>query len=138
MQRFTFALGLGLLAAACGGPQSTAVDAAGTDAPASPTLTVTASPTTVARGEAVTLTVSVTNFTIVNPTSGAPVRDGEGHYHYYLDDSPDYTAAWSPTVTFRPTASTALGPHTLRFVLATGAHQPVQPLVETTASFTVQ
>jgi hypothetical protein len=136
MQRF--ALALGIFAAACGGTQTTAVDAASVDAQAAPTLAVVAEPATVARGEAVTLTVSVTNFTIVNPTTGAPVRDGEGHFHYYLDDSPDYTAAWTPTVTYRTTASTALGAHTLRFVLATGAHQPVQPLVETTVSFTVQ
>lgn len=60
------------------------------------------------------------------------------HYHYYLDDAVDYTAAWTPTVSFRPSASTALGPHTLRFVLVSGAHEPITPLVETTASFTVQ
>lgn len=137
MQRFIIALGF--FAAACGGPQSAApVDAAGIDAPEEPTLTVVASPTTVARGEPVTLTVSVTNFTIVDPRTGAPVRDGEGHYHYYLDDAADYTAAWTPTVTFRPGPATALGPHTLRFVLVSGAHEEITPIIETTASFTVQ
>ncbi|MDQ3336646.1 MAG: hypothetical protein M4D80_15875 [Myxococcota bacterium] len=60
------------------------------------------------------------------------------HYHYYLDNAVKYTAGWTPTVTFKTTATTALGPHTMRFVLATNAHEEVMPVVEATATFTVQ
>jgi hypothetical protein len=135
MQRFVIALGI--LVAACDS-QSSAVDAPMVDASAGPTLAVVASPETITRNEAVTFTVTVTNLTIVNPTASPPPKDGEGHYHYYLDDAVTYTAGWTPTVTFRPTAGTALGAHTMRFVLENNAHEELTPKVETTASFTVQ
>jgi hypothetical protein len=136
MQRFLIVLGI--CGAACGGAQPAAVDATNIDAPGPPTLAVTASPATVARGETVTFTVTVTSFKIVNPMSGVPPKDGEGHFHYYLDDAANYTAGWTPTVTFRPGPAAALGPHSLRFVLANGMHEELTPTVETTASFTVQ
>jgi hypothetical protein len=78
------------------------------------------------------------NFTVVNPLTSPPAKDGEGHYHYYMDDATGYTAAWTPTITFRPSVNTALGPHTMYFVLATNVHEEVAPKVEAAASFTVE
>jgi hypothetical protein len=136
MQRFMIALGI--FAAACGGPDPATVDALVIDAPGAPTLAVVASPVTIARGETVTFTVTVANFTIVNPMTGPPPKDHEGHYHYYLDDAVGYTAGWTPSITLRPTAATALGPHTMRFVLETNDHEELAPKVEATVSFTLQ
>ena len=136
MQRF--AIVLGIVVAGCGSDQPAAVDATEVDAPGPPSLAVVASPATVARGDTVTVTVTVTNFTLVNPTSGGAPKDGEGHFHYYLDDAVNYTAGWTPTVMFRTGPATALGAHTFRFVLSTSAHEEVMPKVEATASFTVQ
>ena len=126
------------LVSACGSSKPATVDAVAVDAPGPPSLSVTASPTTVARGETVTFTVSVTNFTIVNPTTGVAPKPGEGHFHYYVDNATDYVSGWTPTVNFRTGPATALGLHTFRFVLATSAHEEVTPLVESSATFTVQ
>ena len=129
--RFAIAL---LVTAACGSSKPTAVDARAT----APALAIVASPTTVARGGTVTFAVSVERFTIVSPLTKPPPKDGEGHYHYYLDDAENYTAGWTPTVAFKPSETMAPGPHTMRFVLATNVHQEVTPVVEATATFTVQ
>ena len=132
MQRF--AIALGIFTAACGSSKPTAVDARAT----APTVAVTASPATVAPGDTVTFAITVERFKIISPLTQPPVKDGEGHYHYYLDDAEKYTAGWTPTVAFKTPATLAPGPHTMRFVLATNAHEEVVPIVETTATFTVQ
>jgi hypothetical protein len=136
MQRLVIVLGM--FAAGCGGSKPVAVDATSLDASATPTLAVVASPTTIAPGETVTFTVTVEGYKIISPLTGPPPKDGEGHYHYYLDDAPNYTAGWTPTVTFKSLASTAPGPHTMRFALATNVHETRMPLVEASATFTVQ
>lgn len=130
MPRFVLAL----LIAACGSSRP----AATLDAPRAPTVAVVASPATIAPGETVTFTVSVERFKIVSPLTNPPLKDGEGHYHYSLDGAERYTAGWTPTVELELPATIAPGPHTIRFALATNAHEEVSPVVEATATFTVR
>lgn len=139
MQRLS--IPLILLVTACSSPQTLSVDAPTAppiDAPGGPTLAVTASPTTGVPGDPITITLSVTNFAIIDPRSSPPVKPGEGHFHYYIDDAADYTAGWTNPFTYRPSTALGPGPHTLRFVLATSAHDEVAPLVEATTTITIQ
>ena len=133
-------IALGLLFAACGGSTKRAtVDAPpAVDGSTKPAIAVVATPATIAAGETVSVAVTTTNFKIVDPRSGPPVKDGEGHYHYYVDDAPNYIAGWTPSVTITTPASITPGVHTIRFVLATNAHEEVTPIVETSTTFTVQ
>jgi hypothetical protein len=133
MQRFVIVLGI--FGAACGGSKPVAVDA---PVPVEPTVEVVAAPATISPGDMVTFTVTVKSYKIVSPLAGPPAKDGEGHYHYYLDDDANYTAGWTPTVRFKSLATTTPGPHTMRFALATNVHETRLPVVEATATFTVQ
>lgn len=136
-----FFVSFALLLAACASDPKPAVDAPvapTADASTQPSLEVIPTPSTVAAGGSVSFAVNVTNFRIVDPRPGPAPKAGEGHFHYYLDDAVDYVAGWTASVTIRTTAQTSLGEHTVRFVLATSAHEEVTPKVETTATFTVQ
>jgi hypothetical protein len=104
------------------------------------TVALTLDPTTVAAGDTVEATVTVTNFVFEAP-SGQPNEEGHGHYHLYLDDAVggDYLAsAQSPTVTFTMPADTAPGPHTVRISLGDHDHGPVNPPVEDIVDITVE
>ncbi len=81
---------------------------------------------------------TTTNFNVVDPRTGPAPKAGEGHFHYFLDDATRYTAGWTPSITITTGSNTALGVHTVRFVLATSAHVEVTPTVEATATFTVE
>ena len=131
-------LSCALLVVACGSDQSVAVDATVIDAITKPTLVVAAMPSTLPAGEFITVSVSALNYAIIDPRPGPAVKAGEGHYHYYLDDAAQYTAGWTPTVTFRVPPATSPGVHTVRFVLVNSAHQEITPTVEASATFTVQ
>jgi hypothetical protein len=94
----------------------------------------------------VTVTVNVTNFTLVNML-GAKNVPGEGHLHYYMD-VPVPTTPGKPAITavgtFTPTYSTTwtwpnitLGKHNFSVQLANNDHTPVIPLVYATVNVTV-
>ncbi|WP_221056348.1 fasciclin domain-containing protein [Methanoculleus chikugoensis] len=93
----------------------------------------------------VTVSVNVTNFTLVEPT-GQPNAPGEGHLHYYLD-APVPTNASEPAIP--PTGgyviSTNLthtwenvtaGAHNLSVQLVNNDHTPLIPLVADTVNVT--
>src|SRR5262245_26757476 len=107
---------LGILFAACGNDHVPALpdapmvqaDAASTD----PTITATGSPTTLARGGTVTLTVVVTNFMLVDPNPGPPPSPGRGHFHIFYDgDLANYGAGWTPSVGIQTRTADAPGDH---------------------------
>jgi len=94
----------------------------------------------------VTVSVNVTNFTLVEPT-GQPNVPGEGHLHYYLD-APIPTNASEPAIP--PTGgyviSTKLthtwenvtaGEHNFSVQLVNNDHTPLIPLVFATVNVTV-
>ncbi|WP_292411002.1 MULTISPECIES: cupredoxin domain-containing protein [unclassified Methanoculleus] len=94
----------------------------------------------------VTVSVNVTNFTLVEPTGQANVP-GEGHLHYYLD-APVPTNASEPAVpeTGGYVISTNLthtwenvtaGEHNLSVQLTNNDHTPVVPLAFETVNVTV-
>jgi len=128
---------LGLLVAACGS-NKVAVDAPVADVSLEPSISATPNPTTIAPGGSIVLTLTTTNFNVVDPRASPPPMPGEGHYHYYLDDAVNYVAAWTPTVDIRIPANAAPGAHAIRLVLVTNAHVDVVPTVETTVTFTVE
>jgi len=129
-----FALCLGLLVA-CGSDEATPPPI---DASLAPSISATPNPSTIAPGGTVVLTVSTMNFNIINPGTSSGPKDGEGHYHYYLDDAVNYVAAWTPTVGVRTSSTAAPGVHMIRLVLVTSAHVEVTPPVETTVTFMIQ
>ncbi|MCC6747758.1 MAG: hypothetical protein IT371_08885 [Deltaproteobacteria bacterium] len=53
---------------------------------AQPQVSATANPTTLRGGDKVRLTITVTNFALVDPEKNTEVKTGEGHYHVFLDD----------------------------------------------------
>ncbi|MGE3766511.1 MAG: hypothetical protein AB7L94_29935 [Kofleriaceae bacterium] len=108
------------------------------DASLEPSIAATPSPTTIAAGDVVLLTVTTANFELVNPNVAPPPKPGEGHYHYYVDDAVNYVAAWTPTVGVLIPSSAAPGVHMIRLVLVTSDHVEVTPTVETTVTFMVQ
>ena len=128
-----------LVLAACGGSNRATVGAPPTiGAAPKPAIALVTTPGTIAPGGSVSIAVTATNFKIVDPRSEPPVKDGEGHFHYYLDDAPDYIAGWTPSVTIATPATITAGTHTVRFVLATNAHEELTPLVEASTTFTVK
>lgn len=114
-----------------------AVDAT-PDALGPPALVVTAPEDPVMRGQFVVLTATPENFMFVDPTAGIEPADRQGHFHWYLDDAIDYTAGWSTIVRIRTSLADAVGEHTVRFVLTNGLHEEIMPLVEVTATYTLQ
>lgn len=109
----------------------------GSDAP--PTVSIVADPGSFTTGEQTVLTVTVTNFDLVDPTGSAPVEhdhsqstaDGlltrEGHYHVYLDstDVNPLAMAWSPVL--RLAVEAEPGPHRLIVRLNANDHRFLQP-----------
>lgn len=114
---------------------------------ATPTVTITtpAQGASVAAGN-VTVTVTVTNFSVVNKLGEAAVP-GEGHVHFYLDAQPPTTAG-QPAITqqgtYHATATTTYtwpdvkaGQHTFAVQLVNNDHTPLSPPVLATAIVTV-
>lgn len=107
--------------------------------PAAPEVTLS-NPPTVTRGETLDLEVEVTDFRLVDPTTTPPptVAPGTGHFHIYFDDSPEYSAGWTPVVPIQTAESSTLGAHTIRIVLVNSNHTEVVPTTEATTSFTIE
>jgi len=95
----------------------------------------------------VTVSVNVTNFTLVEPT-GQPNAPGEGHLHYYLD-APIPTNESEPAIP--PTGGYVVsanlthtwenvtpGEHNLSVQLVNNDHTPLSPLVFETVNVTVE
>jgi hypothetical protein len=119
-----------LLPASCTSPSLTA-----------PSVKITAPPPNVYSIGEFTVTVDVSNFTIVDK-QGQPAVPGEGHLHYFLDIAAP-TAAGVPAVTTAGTyASTAdlsytmtnvgSGHHTVSVELVNNDHTPLNPPVVAT------
>jgi hypothetical protein len=120
-----------------------------------PTIAVTASKTTLASGDTVTLTVTTTNFELRAPPAQAlRVADGDhehsgttgdaltadgGHYHVYLDstDVNPLKMAWIPTVDITVTTSVA-GDHELIVRLNADDHRYLVPEVKAHVDITVE
>jgi hypothetical protein len=100
---------------------------------AQPTLMVTLTPDTVVAGDTATLNMTVTNFKVVQPGSAKP---GEGHFHIYIDNDPNYGAAVATTAPLTTMAGDK-GVHMIRVALVNGLHQPITPAVEATVMLTV-
>ena len=123
-----------LFASACG---SSGGGGGNPDA-AAPTISVTAAPAngtavkndnTTANG--ITLTVTSSGITLVDPNMHTTDVAGEGHFHVYLDSETSYltyafTSPLPEAIPARVTASAAPGtPHTLHLVLETNTHNPI-------------
>ncbi len=111
-------------------------------APAAPSVAIT-SPQNMAAltGSSIPVTVSVSNFNVVDKQGQASVA-GEGHIHFYMDVSPipsdptkpaipaDASAAWAhvsgTSYTF---TNVTPGSHTITVQLVNNDHTPVSPLV---------
>jgi hypothetical protein len=119
--------------------------------PCSPTVMLSADPTTIASGDSVALTVTVTDFELEPPAAdeapdgGVFRHDGEGegagchgHYHVYLDDlmtNPllqDHVETVSLPVTADP------GTHELIVRLNDPEHKIIKPEVTDRVEITVQ
>ncbi|WP_214040987.1 cupredoxin domain-containing protein [Methanoculleus sp.] len=94
----------------------------------------------------VTVSVNVTNFTLVEPTGQANVA-GEGHLHYYLDapvptnesepaipETGDYVVSANTSYTWE---NVTAGEHNLSVQLVNNDHTPVIPLAFETVNVTV-
>ncbi len=102
-------------------------------------VTMTVDPTTVAAGDDITATVTVTNFVLEAP--GGANQEGHGHYHIYLDGASGgqyLIADQEPTTTFTIPANTAPGAHTLRVSVSDNSHVPLSPPVEDIVDITVE
>jgi hypothetical protein len=116
-----------------------------------PTVSVEADPTTIVSGEDVTLTVTVENFTLMDPEAhdhgderpdDTQFRHGydgacEGHYHVYLDDlmTNPLMMAWEEEVTV--TVDADAGEHELFVRLNDPDHKIIQPEVVDSVAITV-
>ena len=139
---YLFLTTLALAATACGGDDA-------------PTVMVSASKTTLTSGDMTTLTVTVTNFELRDPTAhahaltvadtgheheatGEEVTSDGGHYHVYLDrtDVNPLKMAWTPTVDVTVTAS--VGAHRLIVRLNADDHRFLVPEVEDHVEITVE
>jgi len=102
-------------------------------------VSMTIDPATIPAGGTTTATVEVQNFKLVPPTS--QLKDGEGHYHIYLDNASGgsyLVANQVPSVMVKIPAATTPGPHTLRVSLSDNHHVPLVPAVEDIVDITVQ
>lgn len=142
--RVALALFLGISMAACGGGDDGGnpdAPPAGPDANTAPSVAATPDVTTVAAGGDVVLTITATNFTLVDFSTAPPNAPGEGHYHVYLDNETgaNYLAAdFMGTTTVTIPAATAAGAHTLKVQLFENDHMPLAPEVSTVVNITVQ
>lgn len=111
----------------CGGGEE-AIPSAPSLAILSPQAGQTVSSTTVE------VQLRVTGFNLVNKL-GQPAQEGEGHYHYWLDQktgtgTPGYTSTFTLT-------NLTEGQHTLWVELRNNDHTPLSPPVEASVTFTV-
>jgi hypothetical protein len=145
LTRSMMAVFFAMSVAACGGgDDDTNPDAppGGPDASTGPSVSATATPTTVAAGGDVEMTFTATNFTFVDPTDPAHMTDiaGEGHYHVYLDDtSTTYLIfGFDGQDTVNIPAGTAAGAHVLKVQLQTNTHAPIAEAAVFDVPITVQ
>ncbi|MDI6876560.1 MAG: fasciclin domain-containing protein [Methanomicrobiales archaeon] len=98
-------------------------------------------------GDTITVSVNVTNFTLVDRLGAANVP-GEGHLHYYLDAAVPRNAS-APAITapgtYVPTVNTSYtwanvtpGEHNLSVQLVNNDHTPLIPLVYQTVNVTAE
>ncbi len=109
------------------------VDAASTG----PTFSISTTPSEFVAGETATLVAAFTNFALVDPRTSPPPKPGEGHYHVFINDDPNYSAIWVPSQPLPTTVDTVPGEYSVRAVLVNSAHQEIRPLVEASTTFTV-
>lgn len=143
--------------AACGSSEPKGAGPGATTPPATTTATGTgtgpsvsivkpAQGSTVAAG-AVTVEAYVTGFSVVDKLGQAPVP-GEGHVHFYLDQTPLPTTPGQPAITSQGTyhATATLtyawpdvkaGSHIFSVQLVNNNHTPLQPPVTATVTVTV-
>ncbi len=131
-------LALALALAACGSDPA-------------PTISVTATPTSLKSGEAVTLNIAVTDFELVDDagrsTSGLrAAHEGHedtsetarrGHYHVYLDTTEENPLYMGHIAAPRVTVTASVGPHVLIVRLQDEAHRIITPEIKATAAITV-
>lgn len=122
---------------------------------ADPTVSVTASPSTISSGDVVTLTVDVTDFELRKPAAThhqelraaddeGHAHNGEtnsadgGHFHVYLNtlDTNPLLMGWSKTTTVAVTGPA--GPHVLIVRLNSDDHAFLVPQVKAEANITIQ
>jgi len=141
MKSFVYGMisALVLALAACGGDDGHDHDH-DADANLSPSVTATSNGSTVIAGEAITLSITATNFELVDPATNTTNADGHGHYHVYLDNATggDYLVAdFAATAQVTIPAATSAGAHTLKVQLFNNDHSAITPEVSDTVAITV-
>jgi len=111
-----------LVAAACG--------SSGPSDDGKPEIIASVSPTSASAGDLVEVSVTTKNFKLVDFRTNTVNMVGEGHFHVYIDDSPDYLTAdfISPTAVQIP-LGTSTGAHMLKVELANNDHTLLDPEV---------
>jgi plastocyanin len=92
-------------------------------------------------GTEITMEISVKNFTLAKDKIGKANKDGEGHYHVYLDDNTgtNYLAAGADgTVKITVPNDTKDGEHKLVVSLRNNDHSELSPKSEAVFKFTVK
>lgn len=132
---------------------------AGCGSDAAPTISVSASSTTLTSGDTTTLTIDVTDFELREPPDshnhaltvaqhdhdhdhdheGDTLSADGGHYHVYLDTTErnPLVMAWTPTVDVTVTTTVA-GSHRLIVRLNADDHRFLKPEVKAHVDITVQ
>ncbi|MBI3287327.1 MAG: hypothetical protein HYZ68_04695 [Chloroflexi bacterium] len=82
-------------------------------------------------GSEVTLELSISNLTVVEP--GAPLNPSQGHFHIFLDGGSDYEVVYSISHTL---SNLAPGDHKVRVELRQNNHSPFDPPVVREVNFT--
>lgn len=93
-----------------------------------PAVSATASAQSMAAGQDVTLTVSVTNFTLDGSAMGGGNQAGVGHYHVYLNEMNEdgfLDAGTTAQITVTIPEETPAGQHELHVTLANNDHSHV-------------
>jgi hypothetical protein len=141
--RSVMALFFAMAMNACGGGDDDPVpDAppAGPDASTAASVSATATPTTVAAGGDVVVSVTATNFTLVDPATNTTDVAGEGHYHVYLDDvlTTYLVVGFDGQDTVTIPAATTVGAHVLKVQLQSNTHAPIAEAAVFDVPITVQ
>jgi hypothetical protein len=113
-----------------------------------PTLSISLDPTTITEGGTTTLTVSVTNFELVDPGAGH-AHDGDdhhdeggvaqqGHYHVYLDTTDENPLIMASTPSLVLAIDAAPGDHSIIVRLNDNEHKIIQPEVRASAELVVE
>lgn len=144
MKRFFPVLMVVALMSACGDDESTTTP----DGAARPTISFNIAPANgtdyIANnvaGDGATVTVTVTNISLVDPASHTSNVTGEGHYHAYLDDDSggDYIAiGFTTTLQIAIPVGTTPGSHRMHLQLQDNTHHPFSGVSDSTEkTFTV-